>query len=51
MESTGTYGDALDSVTLESLLIEYGTPERIAGNGSEAAKKQARMGRFMNTPL
>lgn len=34
-----TYLLALDSVTLESLLIEYGSPERIAGHLEEAERK------------
>jgi transposase len=34
-----TYLLALDSVTLESLLIEYGSPERIAEQAEEAGQK------------
>jgi transposase len=34
-----TYLLALDSVTLENLLIEYGSPVKVAENSEEAAKK------------
>jgi transposase len=34
-----TYLLALDSVTLESLLIEYGSPEQVAGHIEEAGRK------------
>jgi transposase len=36
---------ALDSVTLESLLIDYGSPERIAANAKQAAKDMRRWGK------
>jgi transposase len=35
----------LDSVTLESLLIEYGSPERVAADAGNAADKMRRWGR------
>lgn len=38
---------ALDSVTLESLLIEYGSPEKIAEHAEEAAQKMKSWGRSM----
>jgi transposase len=40
-----TYLLDLDSVTLESLLIEYGSPERIAGHAEEAAQKMRGWGK------
>lgn len=39
----------LNSVTLESLLIEYGSPARIAAAGSEAAKKMRVWGKSQMT--
>jgi len=36
---------ALDSVTLESLLIDYGSPEQIAANAEQAAKDMRRWGK------
>jgi CHASE3 domain sensor protein len=36
---------ALDSVTLESLLIDYGSPEQIAVNAEQAAKDMRRWGK------
>jgi transposase len=37
---------ALDSVTLESLLMEYGSPEKVAKNAEEAAQKMKAWGKF-----
>jgi len=39
------YSLALDSVTLENLLIDYGCPEKIAADKEEAAKKMRRWGK------
>jgi transposase len=36
---------ALDSVTLESLLIDYGSPEQIAANAGQAARDMRRWGK------
>ena len=40
-----SYSLTLDSVTLEKLLIEYGSPEKIAANAEEAAIKMRKWGR------
>ncbi len=37
----------LDSVTLEHLLIDYGSPDRIAADAETAAKKMRRWGRHL----